>query len=73
MAAFCASRQTFSAVAGMVMVVVAERVGDGVDHRRRRADGARLAAALHAERIARAGVSVVETWKDGRSSARGMA
>src|SRR6266571_3954489 len=36
-------------------VLHAERVGDRVHHRRRRADGAGLAAALHAERVVRAG------------------
>jgi hypothetical protein len=53
-------------------VVVADGVGDGVDHRRRRADGAGLAAALDAERIGRQGVFWCDTLKDGRSSARGM-
>src|SRR5437879_1318412 len=36
-------------------VLHAEGVGDRVHHRRRRADRARLAASLHAERVVRAG------------------
>ena len=54
-------------------ILGADRVGDGVDDRRRRRDRARLAAALDAERIA-TGISssVVSTLNDGRLSARGM-
>ena len=50
-----------------------ERVDDGVDDRRRRADGAGLAGAFDAERIGRAGTLWVENAKFGRSPARGMA
>ena len=51
-----------------------ERVEDGVDQRRRRADGAGLAAALHPERVVGAGRHVeLSTTKFGTSFARGMA
>ena len=49
--------QIFCGVAGMFDVahaVVAQRVHDGVDDRRRPADRADLAAALHAQRVVRA-------------------
>ena len=52
--------------------LVAERIDDRVDHRRRRADRAHLAAALDAERVVRAQRARRSTLKDGRLSARGM-
>ena len=48
------ARQTFSAVAG-IETPDPDRVGDRIDHRRRRADRAGLAAALHAQRVVGAG------------------
>ena len=53
--------------------VAVERVDDGVDDRRRRADGAGLARAFDAERIGRRRHVVGREAKSGRSSARGMA
>ena len=51
----CMAFQTTCGVAGMGTSRHAERIGDRVDDRRRRGDGAGLAAALDAERVGRAG------------------